>query len=99
MVILTESTRIGCAGLEAAPYCAEHAPEQAHEARSSMSKDEFVIVNLRPPRRCDHGCPMCNAEPLAMNIVPNLDSFGRRWWVCNECQAAHCEADCCEVAS
>jgi hypothetical protein len=38
-------------------YCAEHAPEGAHEARSSMSDDEFVIVNLPDPL-CGHFDPL-----------------------------------------
>ena len=32
--------------LTADPVCAEHAAEEAFEARTSMDEDEFVIVNL-----------------------------------------------------
>lgn len=35
------------------PVCAGHAPEEAHEARSSMSEDEFVIVNLTAEARLE----------------------------------------------
>lgn len=27
-------------------YCADHAPEEVHEAKSSMSTDEFLLVTI-----------------------------------------------------
>lgn len=36
--------------LEAWPVCEDHAAEEAHEARASMSEDEFTLVPLPKPR-------------------------------------------------
>jgi hypothetical protein len=67
------------------PVCAEHAPEQAHEARSSMSDDEFVIVNLPDPRTCIHGrveCLRCGHWSLGGGAPKTLVS---RAWEENQC--------------
>lgn len=54
--------------LTAYPYCAGHAPEQVHEARSSMADDEYRVVTLPvTPERCTHpGLFANNESPDAM---------------------------------
>lgn len=45
-VMMVVSDGYDTAALEAWAWCADHAPEAAHEAASSMTADEYVIVTL-----------------------------------------------------
>lgn len=40
-------------GLIAQPVCADHAPEEVHETSTSMSADEYVVVNLTAEARLE----------------------------------------------